>query len=89
MLNLKPMNHQTGAPEATGMEEAISEKLKVFTHRGAGRGNISGLQCLRDEADDKGSKSSKFRIETSAGLWLKMKGLRGLASPRTRSSSGI
>lgn len=50
------MNHQTRVPEATGMEEATSEKLKVFTHHGAGRGNISGLQGLGDEADDKGSK---------------------------------
>lgn len=48
-------NHQMRAPEAIGMEREIFEKLKeVSTHCGAGRGNISGLQGLRDKVEDVG-----------------------------------
>lgn len=45
------------APEVIGKKVAISEKLKIFTHHGAGRGTISGLQCPRNEGEDKELKN--------------------------------
>lgn len=49
------------APGVIGKEVAISEKLKIFTHHGAGRGTISGLQCPRNEGEDKELKNQQVQ----------------------------
>lgn len=81
------------ALEATGMEVAIVEKLEVFTHRGAGEGlfqtsRVGGMR-QRIGVERTASSESGPLLSSSWRGKGRPQGLRGLASPGTRSSSGL
>ena len=55
--------------QGNGHGSSNSENVeRVFTPHGAGRGNILGIQDVRDEAEDEGCKNSKSRLRTSVEL---------------------